>query len=226
MRRALHPIVIEQPTDEPITVDEARTHCEAARYGDSDVDPVDDEMFSGWIAAAREHCEDFLGLSLATKTLEVALDSFPTVRDDGSTSIGLPGGPVRQIVQIMIPAPDADAGSDDVDSDELVGEAVYADGQVHPDLYGLDVHRARLYPVNGWPAVTAAPNAVRIRYLAGYGVDSDGGEALPKAIRAAMLLVIGHLYKNRESTTERAMATLPMGVESLLRPRRVRLGMA
>lgn len=226
MRRALNPIVIEQPADEPITVDEARAHCEAARYGDSDVDPVDDAMFEGWIAAAREHCEDFLGLSLATKTLEVALDSFPTVRDDGSTSIGLPGGPVRQIVQIMIPAPDADAGSDDVDSDELVGEAVYADGQVHPGLYAIDAARSLLYPVTDWPSVTAGIGAVRIRYLAGYGVDSDGGEALPNVIRSAMLLVIGHLYRNRESTTDKAMATLPLGVESLLRPRRVRLGMA
>lgn len=226
MRRALHPIVIEQPEVEPITVAEARAHCESAAYGDSDVDPQDDAMFEAWITAAREHCEDFLGLSLATKVLEVALDSFPTVRDDGSTAIELPGGPVRQIVQIMITAPDADAGSDDVDSDALAGEKVYADGQVHPAVYALDAHRARLYPVSNWPAVTAAPNAVRIRYLAGYGVDSDGGEELPKVIRAALLLVIGHLYANRESTTAQTMAVLPMGVEAMLRPRRVRLGMA
>lgn len=226
MRRALDPIVIEQPTEEPITVADARAHCEAAAYEDSDVDPQDDTMFEGWIAAAREHCEDYLGLSLATKTLEVALDSWPTVRADGGTAIYLPGGPVREIVSVFVPALDEDATSDDVDSDELHDETVYADGQVHPSVYSLDAHRSRIYPVTAWPSVTTATNAVRIRYLAGYGVDSDGGEALPKVIRAAMLLVIGHLYANRESTTEKAMATLPMGVESLLRPRRVRLGMA
>lgn len=230
MRRALFPVVIEQPTVEPITVLEARTHCEATAYGDTDLDPLDDAMFDAWITAAREHCEDFTGLSLATKVLEVALDSFPTVRDDGSTAIELPGGPVRSIVQVMIPSPVGELGSDydsdDVDSDALIGETVYADGQVYPGVYALDVHRSRLYPLTGWPAVTSAPNAVRIRYLAGYGVDSDGGELLPKGIRAAMLLVIGHLYANRESTTDKAMATLPMGVESFLRPRRVRLGMA
>lgn len=226
MRRALDPIVIEQPAAEPITVAEARAHCEAPAYEDSDVDPQDDTMFEGWIAAAREHCEDYLGLSLATKVLEVALDSWPTVRADGGVAIDLPGGPVREIVSVYVPAPDEDATSDDVDSDELHDETVYADGQIHPSVYALDAHRSRIYPVAAWPSVTTATNAVRIRYLAGYGVDSDGGEALPKVIRAAMLLVVGHLYANRESTTDKAMATLPMGVESLLRPRRVRLGMA
>lgn len=229
MRRALHPVVIEQPTTEPISVDEARAQCEAARYEDSDVDPLDDQMFAGWIAAAREYCEDFTGLSLATKVLEVDLESFPTVLADGSKAIELPGGPVRAIVHIMTPALGelgSEYSSDDVDSDELVGETVYADGQVYPGVYSLDAARSRVYPVGDWPSITAGTGAVRIRYLAGYGVDSDGGQALPSVIRAAMLLVIGHLYANRESTTEKAMATLPMGVHSLLRPRRARLGMA
>ena len=62
--------------------------------------------------------------------------------------------------------------------------------------------------------------------LAGYGADSDGGEALPKVIRAAMLLVIGHLYEHRSENTEVALQSLPLGVGALLRPRRVRLGMA
>ena len=78
----------------------------------------------------------------------------------------------------------------------------------------------------GWPAITAATNAVKIRYLAGYDIDSDGGEALPKMIRAAVLLVVGHLYANREASTEVALTHIPLGVESLLRPHRVRMGMA
>ena len=70
-----------------------------------------------------------------------------------------------------------------------------------------------------WPAITAATNAVKIRYLAGYDIDSDGGEALPKMIRAAVLLVVGHLYANREASTEVALTHIPLGVESLLRQR-------
>lgn len=222
------PRIITDVEVEPITVAEARSHCEAPAYEDSDQDPLDDAMFENWISTAREHCEDFLGLSLATKTLEIALDAWPTVRTDGSLAIDLPGGPVREIVQVMVPAPDAEYSSDDVDSDSLADEPVYADGMVNPDQYVLDSYRqpAQLRPVTSWPTFTAAPNALTIRYLAGYGVDSDGVYPLPGKFRSAMLLVISHLFEHRSEDTEVALQSLPLGVHALLRPRRVRLGMA
>ena len=222
------PKVISVEGAEPVTVEEARVHLEAQPYDDTDVDPTDDVMIEAWIVAAREYCEKFTGLSLVTKTLEIALDSFPLSTDVGGVGIELPDGPVRSVVQVMTPPPATEYDSSDVDSDMLADEAVWADGQVNPDEYVLDDYRrpAQIKPVTAWPAITAATNAVKIRYLAGYGVDSDGGEALPKMIRAALLLVLGHLYANREASTDAALATIPLGVESLLRPHRVRLGMA
>jgi uncharacterized phiE125 gp8 family phage protein len=197
--------VIVQPTDEPLSIDECRSHLEAQYYGDSDIDPADDEMILAWLAAAREHCEQFLGLSLATKTLEIALDEFP----EDAEPIELPFGPVRQVLSLTV-----GSGSD--------AEVIDAES------YVLDDYRnpARLAPVSQWPTGTASTNNIKVQYLAGYGVDSDGGEALPKVIRAAILLMLGHLYANREATTEKAMATLPFGVEAILRPMRARLGMA
>lgn len=221
------PKIVAAADAEPVSVAEARAHLEAQAYEDSDVDPIDDAMIEGWIAAAREHCENFTGLSLATRTLEIALDSFPT-GTTGGVAIDLPGGPVREIVQIMTPA-QADYTTDDIDSDSLAEEAIYADGMVNPGLYVLDNYRKpnQAKPVAAaWPVIAAAANAVRIRYIAGYGIDSDGGEAVPKVIRAAILLVLGHLYRNREATTEEALVKLPLGVESLLRPHRILLGMA
>jgi uncharacterized phiE125 gp8 family phage protein len=212
------PKVITPPEDEPIPLEEARAHLEAASYGESDDDPVDeldDTMIMGWLAAAREHCEDFLGLSLSPRTLEIALDRFPTVRDDGRTYIELPMGPVSEVLSITIP--DASGDSDDTDA-ALVDEAVYV-----LDDFSTP---ARLVSLAGWPSMTAGTNAIRIRYEAGYAIDSDGNSAMPKSIRAAILLVLGHLYAQREETTEKAMQSLPLGVEALLRPRRVLLGMA
>lgn len=200
--------VIFAPIEEPISVTEARAHLEAQAYNDSDIDPTDDAMIEGWIAAAREHCENFLGLSLATKTLEIALDKFPTSKDAGGLPILLPMGPVREIVSF--------AWSDD------------SDGEMDAEDYTLDTYSrpARVVPVLNWPSLTAATNQIKIRYIAGYGVDSDGGEPVPKAIRAAMLLIVGHLYKNREDSTDAAMSTIPNGAEALMRPLRVRLGYA
>ena len=80
------PKVIAGATVEPLTVAECRAHLEAQAYEDSDVDPIDDAMIDGWLAAAREHCENFLGLSLATRTLEIALDSFPTTLANGRSN--------------------------------------------------------------------------------------------------------------------------------------------
>lgn len=202
---ARRPKVIIPPDVEPVTVDEARAHLEAARYEDSDVDPLDDAMIEAWITAAREHCESFLGLSLAVRVLEIALDAFP----DDAEAIELPMGPVIDIVRVSW----GDGSDDEMDADEFT-------------LDDYSVPHC-LKPVGAaWPVVTAATNAIKVRYLAGYGDASDGAEELPKVIRSAMLLVIGHLYENRSESTEKAMERLPLGVTALLRPHRIRLGMA
>jgi uncharacterized phiE125 gp8 family phage protein len=209
----LTPIVIAPPVDEPLTIDECRAHLEAQIYNDSDVDALDDEMILAWLGAAREACENFLGLSLSRRILEVALDTFPNETDDGTTAIELPGGPVVEIVSIYVGEPI----SDTAESDFLLTV----------DDYLLDVYRrpTRLLPVGTWPTGTGA-NSIKIRYDAGYGVDSDGGEPLPKAARAAMLLILGDLFANREDSTEKQLYSMPNSAENLLRPMRVKLGMA
>jgi uncharacterized phiE125 gp8 family phage protein len=191
------PRVISGPDAEPISVQEARAHLEAQPYEDSDVDPIDDAMIEGWISAAREHCEAFLGLSLATKTLEIALDTFPTDK-----WLDLPFGPVREIFSVSW-------------GDESDNEMAAVD-------YVLDYYRRpnQLRPVSSWPTVTSSPNVVKVRYLAGYGVDSDGGEVLPKIMRAAILVELTNLYENRGDVE------LSSHAMNLLRPHRVRLGMA
>lgn len=44
------------------------------------------------------------------------------------------------------------------------------------------------------------------------------------AIRAAILLMLGHLYRNREAVVSEATNELPLGVTQLLWPHRVGLG--
>lgn len=205
--------VIAPPTEEPLTIEECRAHLEAPIYGDSDVDAIDDEMILGWLGAAREHCEGFLGLSLSQRVLELALDRFPSSCKDGTTGIDLPFGPVIEVREVIVSDPSSDSSPSDLASTD----------------YMLDDYSSppRLYPAAGlsWPAVQGT-NAIKVRYLAGYGVDSDGGTELPRVFRAAILLTLGDLYCNREDSTEKAMTSLPNGVEALLRPHRVLLGMA
>lgn len=212
------PKVIVPPEAEPISIDQARAHLEAAPYEDSDIDPIDDTMIEGWLGAAREMCEQFLGLSLAPQTLEIALDSFPTTAVDGSTAIELPFGPVTDILEVMT-SPPSDFDTDDVDSDAGADAPIYADGEVNPDVFVFDDYSspARLIAVSAWPAITAATNAVKVRYLAGYDEEN-----LPRAVRSAILVVLAHLYANRGDEA----VEMPPTAEALLRPLRVRLGMA
>jgi uncharacterized phiE125 gp8 family phage protein len=196
--------VITPPAEEPLSIEECRAHLEAQPYEDSDVDPIDDTMIAGYLAGAREHCENFLGLSLSIRTLEIALDEFPASQSLDGRAIELPMGPVREIQFVT-----------------AVGEG--SDGEIEPETYVLDDFTSpmRLVPADSWPSITKATNAIRIRYSAGYGVDSDGGTALPFAIRAAILVTMAKLYQTRGDLDD-----LPAGAQSLLRPLRVLLGMA
>lgn len=197
--------VIETIGEEPISIGDCRAHLEQMTYGDSDIDPVDDALILDKLATARQNCETFLGLSLVTKIIEGALDSFPGRCDD--PAIELPWGPVREVLSFSY----GDA------SDALA---------LTPDDYVLDDYSAPARLTGTWPTVTAATNTVKIRYLAGYGVDSDGGEQIPPAIRGAILLTLGELFANRENAVDVALHEIPTSAESLLRPLRVRLGMA
>lgn len=67
-----------------------------------------------------------------------------------------------------------------------------------------------------WPSVAAHGEAVRIQYRAGY-------EKVPAAITAAILLMVGDLYRNPTSVSAGAVSKVPMSttVENLLNPFRV-----
>jgi len=195
--------IITDATEELISIADCREHLEAPYYGDSEIDPVDDLMILSRLTAARQFCEQFTGLVLARKTVEVALDEFPV------GAIELPVAPVVEIVSFT-----TGPGTDAVEVDS--------------DTYTLDDYATpqRLVPVSSWPSTSKATNTIKIRLTVGYGEDSDGGPALPMLLRAAMLLILGHLHENREDSTEKAMSTIPNGAEKLMRPYRVRKGMA
>lgn len=193
--------VVAEPVNEPITLAECYVHLR--------VDPVDsdghpeDELIMALARAAREYCESFTGLSLSLKTYEVRFGEFPD-------PLELPHPPFIALVNgVTI--------SDEV-SDNAIDDATYT-------LDDYTGQFATLAPVTTWPTL-ADGNTVRIRYTAGYGDESEAAGALPASIKAAMMLVLGHLYANREASTSQALTTIPLGVESLLRPYRVRLGFA
>lgn len=159
----------------------------------------DDTLLTALIQAAREYVEGYQNRALCTQTLELVLDSWP-VRD----SIEIPKPPLQSVTSIKYKD---SAGTEStwadtnyiVDPDSFLGRVVLADGISWPT--------ATLYPAGG----------IRIQFVAGYGLAAD----VPQTTRQAMLLLIGHLYENREAGTDRALTEIPFGVKSLLDMNRV-----
>src|SRR5262245_40886438 len=73
--------------------------------------------------------------------------------------------------------------------------------------------RGRIVPAYGltWPTTRTVMNAVTVRIACGY-------TAAPEAIKAAMKLLIGHWFKNREAVNAPALAPVPHAVDALLWP--------
>ncbi len=203
------PKILIDATSEPLTLAEARLQCRVDAIDDLDSDGngthPDDDLLEMLITAAREHCEQFLGLSLVPKTLELALDEFPT-EDDGI--IELPHGPVNAIVSVTV--------------------GTSSDAEMDPDDYELDDFSVpnRLVPATVWPTVTASLNTIRIIYTVGYdGPDSSDGPTIPKTVLQAMKLLIADWYKHREDTDVHELV-IPNGALTLLRAHRIRMGFA
>ena len=160
----------------------------------------EDALIATYIAAATAHIDGpdgWLGRAIGIQTLEMRLPTF-----GNCPAIALPYPPAVEIESIAY-----------VDS---LGETV----ELTSDEYELSGGMLRptwpsAFPVAAWRG--AAGETVRIRWKAGYA-------DLPPAIRAAILLMVGDLYANRETVAVGSAAgPIPMSTtaEALLSPLRV-----
>jgi uncharacterized phiE125 gp8 family phage protein len=201
--------VIEEPSTEPVSLEEARLHLGVTAY-DTDGHP-NDSMIQGFISAARTWVEEWTGLSIALKTYELALDEFPDFDE-----IELPMSPVLDITSVSY-------------VDEDLVEQVISASDIVLDNYQRP---AWLLPAVDfeWPATGAVVNAVKVRYRAGFlaipDTDEPQGVVIPGAIKSAVLLMLDDFYENRGQVITGSFGQANLGVHSLLRPYRVRLGMA
>lgn len=216
-----NPKIITPPTAEPISIEEASAHLRVDVY---------DSYVVGLIPAAREWIEKFTGRSMTWRLLEIGLDAFPghhrgwhrfpdrrlgvayTCEGRHPQPIRLPGGPVNALDRILY----ADAAG----IAQTMTDAQF-DSYEEP---------ARVLPAAGgsWPSTQIIMGAVKVRYWAGYTLpdDSPSGTPLPMPLKQAMLLVLGHLYENRENSVDVALQSIPLGAEALARPYRLDTALA
>jgi len=192
------PVLVTGPASEPVTLAEAKNHL---RIDAND----EDDYISSLITVARQHIENAGNLALLTQTWKLACDEFPWRMRK------FPWETEGRLDEILIyPGPLIAVSSikyyDTDGLQQTLATTEYAvDSSSKP---------ARVYPAYGkyWPATRSIPNAVEINFTAGYA----NAASVPQQLKEAMLLLIAHLYENRDAG-EGAFAAQTLGtVQSTL----------
>lgn len=187
-------VVVVVPPAPVVTWGDADTHLKLD--GDTTQQAYVEGLIAG-VTAQLDGPTGWLGRAIGPQTLEARLDNF----DCGS--LRLPYPPLIEILSVTY-----------VDPAGVVQT-------VPDDLY--EVRAGALMPVFGrtWPAPRWQRDAVIVRYRAGY--DGEPGRLLPAQIKPAILLMVGDLYKSRESFVAGVASAVPMpaSAENLLAPLRI-----
>lgn len=185
--------LVADATDEPVTLEEAKAHL---RVDVTD----DDDLITALITAARQMVEMVLRRALLSQDWELRLDAFPA-----SDTLEIPLPPLQSIAAITYTQQDGTS-------------VTFAATEYTVDT-GSTPGRIALNSGASWPGDSlSALGGVQIAFTAGYA----SADAVPQAIRQALLLLVGHLYENREAVTDtKTLQTTPLAFEYLLQPYRV-----
>lgn len=176
------------PATEPVSVTEAKAHLRVT-YTD------EDSLIADLIVAARRWFEEQTYRALVSQTWDLKLDEFPT----GDDPIRVPRAPMVSVTSITYV--DGDGVTQTWSSSQYVVSATRQPGLIRP-AYGYE-----------WPAdVRDQPDAINVRFVAGYGAAAD----VPGPIKAAIKLLIGQLYEFREQLTERPTQEIPAGAQRIM----------
>lgn len=181
--------LITPPATEPITLLEARSHLHVD-------ETADDALIATLIAAARNMVEVQTGTALLSQQWRYAGAAFPT--RNGTIEVGK--FPLLSVQSINYVA------------------TTGATQLLAANQYVVDTDHAlgRISPANGvtWPATQAQSNAVQVAFTAGYATPG----AIPPTLLAALMLILGDLYANREGAIVGTSVAINPTVEALLDP--------
>lgn len=181
--------VTSEPACEPIATEDAKLHLRVDL-------PDEDHLIDAAVMAARTYAENFMRRKLITQTVQFTMTGFcgPTVE--------LPLAPIQSITSVQY-----------VDSAGTLQTLDAADYQLVNSVFP-----ARLAPAYGltWPVVRADYDSVIITAVVGYGDDAD---TIPGDIMAALRLLLGHFYENRQNELAGTIVSkVTLSAERLMQP--------
>ena len=178
-----------EPTSEPVTLDELRTHLR--------VDSAFDSELTRLITAARKTVEAYLHRQLINATYAWSFDYWPDY------SFQIPVGPLSSVTSITYYDANSTqqtwaASNYQVDTTELLGTITLAANATYPILQ------------------TDKKNAITITFVAGYG---SSASSVPDNIKQAILVMAGHWFETTTPAVTGTIATeIPMHLTWMLNP--------
>jgi uncharacterized phiE125 gp8 family phage protein len=191
----LAPLLISGPDERPISLEEAKAHARVYHA-------EDDALIETYIAAAVAHLDGrsgVLGRCMVDQQWRAQFSAWPADR------------------QLRLPFPDVSAVvvtyRDEDDAEQTLSATMY---EVAEDEIGGVLQLRRGFNSPALADDRAAP--ISVTFTAGYGDAED----VPATLRAALLLIVGHFYENREAVIVGQVdaKALPLGVDTLIAPHR------
>lgn len=180
----------------PVTLAEAKMHCRVDGT-------AEDAYITGLIGLAADALERDTGIVCRARNITLARDSFT---DNGQQRIPLTVAPLNSVGGVVYDAADGTA--------QTLGAGQYRLRESAGMPYIVPAHGV------SWPATESIPGAVRVTVNAGYASNAD----IPATLRHAALLLIGHMYENREAVVNgQPPHEVPLAYASLIRSHRLRM---
>lgn len=156
--------VITAPTDEPITIQEAK---DALRIDSND----EDVRIWNLIRTARQFAEDYCNLRIMTQVVELSMDLWPAYEFE------LDVWPIQSVDTVKY----EDTASPTATQTLVANTDYYTD---------ITTTEGRIRTITGWPSVAVKPNAIKIRMTAGYS-DQD---SVPDQIKEGIKAYCAYIY--------------------------------
>jgi uncharacterized phiE125 gp8 family phage protein len=164
----------------------------------------EDALLAAYLRGAQEWLEAQIGGPMIEAQYQLATDHLPGGAYDW---LEIPLAPLRGVNQATY--------LDTAGTMQVLAPTVYR-------VVGVGSYGRIVLGLNQtWPPVARQSHAVLVTFTAGYGPTHND---VPEPLRAAALLLVGHLFQNRSATAAGPdygpVSTVPFGVDALIAPYR------
>lgn len=186
-------LVTTAPAAYPVSLIEAKTQLRIAT-----ADTTYDTEVTRLITASTQWIERRYGISIITQTRTQYQDNFyekyPIFRNFlgpyySRYPVTLLYPPVQSITSLKYYDTSGNLQTLSETTDFICS------GKMTPTAGAQDIETPRIYPVSSWPIFKWIPDAIQIKYVAGFGDDST---KVPEVIKTAILMMLSGLFENRQ----------------------------